>query len=119
MSLQRLYGLDRWSTQFSGQLDKHLHSKEYADEVQRLSGDELAELVDYLNSVRRALARKPNPTYRPPQVLDRLDSTSNSFRKCLHELQAICHSKRSSQRPTNWLGLGWSGCQRARVWRIQ
>ena len=28
-----------------------------------------------------------------PQVLDRLDSTSNPFRKCLHVLQTICHSK--------------------------
>jgi hypothetical protein len=63
MSLQRLYGFDRWSTQFSGQLDKLLHSKEYADEVQKLSGGELVELVNYLNGVRYSYY-KPNPTYR-------------------------------------------------------
>ena len=30
----------------------------------------------------------------PLQALDDLDSTGNSFRKCLHELQAICHLKK-------------------------
>ena len=28
------------------------------------------------------------------QVLDRLDCTSNSFRKCLHVLQKICYSRK-------------------------
>ena len=51
MSLQRLYGLDRSSTQFSDQLDELLHDKGYLDELRGLPEIELVQLVDHVNDV--------------------------------------------------------------------
>ena len=62
MSLQRLYDLDRWSTQFPGQLDELLHDSKYVDGFQKLPEGELVELIDYLNSVRGS-QHKSDPTY--------------------------------------------------------
>lgn len=52
MSPQRLYNLDRSSTEFSQQLYELLREKEYVDELQKLPEGELVQLVNYLNSVR-------------------------------------------------------------------
>jgi len=93
MSLQRLYDLDRWSTQFPGQLNELLHDTEYVDGFQKLPKGELVELVNYLNSVRDPYLMQVGSHLPLSQVLDRLDSTSDPFRKCLHALQTICHSK--------------------------
>jgi len=91
---QRLYDLDRSSNEFPRQLDDLLHETDYINELQNLPEGELVQLINHLNSVR-CPQRKSNPTYRLPlpQILDRLDSTSDAFRKCLHVLQTICCSK--------------------------
>ena len=52
MSLHRLYDLDGSSAQFSDELDRLLHEKEYVDGFQKLPEGELIQLVDYLNNVR-------------------------------------------------------------------
>jgi len=51
MSIQRLYGLDRSSAQFSHQLDELLHDKGCIDELRVLPEIELAPLVDHLDDV--------------------------------------------------------------------
>ncbi|KAF9643100.1 kinase-like protein, partial [Thelephora ganbajun] len=76
MLAQRLYELDRSSTQFPEQLDKLLHDKEWIEDLKLLPEDELVELIGCLNN-----------------VLDSLDSTGLPFRKGLHVLQEICSSR--------------------------
>jgi len=52
MFAQRLYGLDRSSTQFPEELDKLLHEKEWVEQVQLLPEDELVGVISYLDDVR-------------------------------------------------------------------
>jgi len=91
---QRLYDLDRSSTKFPRQLNTLLHEAYYVDDLQKLPKGELIQLINHLNSVRYP-QHKPNLAYclSLPQILDRLDSTSDAFRKCLQVLQEICCSK--------------------------
>ena len=51
MFLQRLYDLDRSSTQFSDQLDELLHDKGYIDGLWGVPENELVQLVDHLYDV--------------------------------------------------------------------
>jgi len=88
MSLQRLVDLDRSSVQFSDQLDKLLHDKEYVAELLRLPDPELTQLVDYLNNVGFPFAIESQLMF--PQILIRLDRTGGSSRKCLQVLRKIC-----------------------------
>ncbi|KAF9641912.1 kinase-like protein, partial [Thelephora ganbajun] len=76
MLTQRLYELDRSSTQFPEQLDKLLHDKEWIEDLKLLPEDELVELIGCLND-----------------VLDSLDSIGLPFRKGLHVLGEFCGSR--------------------------
>jgi len=49
--LKRLHGLDRTSSQFHKRLSGLLRSEEYRSAVPNLQGEDLAWLVDYLESV--------------------------------------------------------------------
>jgi len=49
--LKQLHGLDRTSSQFHKRLSGLLHSEAYRSAVPNLQGEELAWLVDYLESV--------------------------------------------------------------------
>ena len=51
MSAQRLYELDRSSTQFPEQLDELLHDEEWERQLQLLPEDELMELTGHLDDV--------------------------------------------------------------------
>ena len=52
MLTQRLYELDKLSTQFPEQLNELLKDKEWVGLLQLLPEAELVELVGYLNNVR-------------------------------------------------------------------
>ena len=106
MSPQRLYDLNRSSTQFSYQLDKLLHEKGYVDELQKLPEGELVRLVNYLNIVRYPQC-KPDPTHRSHRSwtvsiapVTRLESAFTCYRRYVTR-------ERCSQQPTNWLGCDW------------
>ena len=92
MSAQRLYELDRSSTQFPEQLNELLHDKEWEEQLELLPEGELAELTDYLDGVwlfsTSAISRSPHP-----QILDGLDPTGSPFRKYLRVLQKVCSSR--------------------------
>ena len=49
--LQQLYGLDRTSPEFDEQLSDFLRGEEYRKILPSLRSEELAQLVEYLNSV--------------------------------------------------------------------
>lgn len=88
MSLQRLLDLDRSSAQFSDQLDKLLHDKEYVAGLLELPDPELIQMVDYLNNV--GFPSVIEARLMLSQILVRLDRTGGSSRKCLHVLRKIC-----------------------------
>ena len=54
--LQQLRHLDKSSSRFHDQLCNILYGKEYKQSVPNLRGDDLAELVDYLDAVRCCIA---------------------------------------------------------------
>ena len=92
MSTQRLYELDRSSTQFPEQLNELLHDKEWVEQIKLLPEDALVELTGYLHDVW--LISTPTTFHSStPQILDGLDSTGSPFRKCLQILQKICSSR--------------------------
>ncbi|KAF9644348.1 kinase-like protein [Thelephora ganbajun] len=64
------------SSKFHDQLSNILYGQEYKQWVQGIRGDDVAELVDYLDS-----------------ALDTLDPASPGFRKCLRELRHICGTR--------------------------
>jgi hypothetical protein len=88
-ALQQLHRLDRSSSGFHKQLRDLLDGEDYKQCVSNLQGDDSAWLVDYLDKVRRRIVL-PHSPLKPAQILDVLDPTSSSFRKCLHELRHIC-----------------------------
>ena len=49
--IQQLYDLDKSSPQFHGQLSNLIHGQEYREHVSHLRGEDLARLVEYLDSV--------------------------------------------------------------------
>ena len=75
--LQQLRDLDRTSPHFYGQLSDFLRGDEYQNAVPNLQGEDLAWIVEYLDSV---LAGIP-------------DSASVVFQESLHELREICGAK--------------------------
>ena len=56
MASQLLYRLDRLSDLFPDRLYQLLHDEEHMERLVGLPGDELTELIDYLNDVRLPLA---------------------------------------------------------------
>ena len=54
-ALQQLHCLDRSLPTFHDKLSNVLYGEEYQQCVQKLQGDDLAWLVDYLDKVRRSL----------------------------------------------------------------
>ena len=92
MSAQRLYELDRSSTQFPEQLNELLHDKEWEEHLELLPEGELAGLTDYLDDVwlfsTPAISRSSYP-----QILDGLDPTGSPFRKSLQVLRKVCSSR--------------------------
>ena len=52
MSTQRLYELDKLSTDFPKRLDELLHDKQWVGDLKLLPKDELQKLIDYLNNVK-------------------------------------------------------------------
>ena len=92
MSAQRLYQLDRTSTQFPEQLNKLLHDKEWEQKLQLLPEGELVELTSYLDDVR-LISIQTTSRSLPPQILDGLDSVASPYRKGLYALQKICSSR--------------------------
>jgi hypothetical protein len=92
MSAQRLYELDRSSTQFPEQLNELLHDKEWVKQLRLLPEGELVELAGHLHDVW--LISTPTTSHSStPQILDDLDSMSSPSRKCLHVLRKICSSR--------------------------
>jgi hypothetical protein len=57
--LRRLLHLDQSSTGFSDELRNILDGEEYKGSVPNLQGDDLAQLVDYLDKVRRRINLPP------------------------------------------------------------
>ena len=92
MLAQRLYELDRSSTRFPEQLNDLLHDEEWARQLKPLPEDELMELIGYLDDVR-SIPASARFHLSPPQILDGLDGTGSSFRKCLLLLRKICSSR--------------------------
>ena len=56
MASQLLYRLDRLSDLFPDRLYQLLHDDEHVERLVGLPGNELTELIDYLNDVRLSLA---------------------------------------------------------------
>ena len=75
--LQQLHNLDRASPHFYEQLSDFLRGDEYQNAVPNLQGEDLAWLVEYLDSV---LVGIPN-------------SAGVVFQESLHELREICRAK--------------------------
>ena len=92
MSRQRLYGLDRSSTQFPEQLYELLHDKEWVEQLKLLPEGEIVELAGHLHDVW--LISTPTTSHSStPQILGGLDLMGSPSRKCLHVLQKICSSR--------------------------
>ena len=53
-ALQQLHRLDRSLPTFHDQLSNLLYGKEYQECVQKVQGDDLVWLIDYLDKVRRS-----------------------------------------------------------------
>ena len=87
--LQQLYGLNRFSPDFHGQLCDILNRKEFVQCVPELQDHEVIRLIDYLDKVRRRIAL-PQSLLMPAQIVDGLDPSSDASRKCLRELRSIC-----------------------------
>ena len=65
-ALKQLRGFDRASPQFHKHLSNFLHSEEYRNAVPSLQGEDLAWLVEYLDSVSlQTIFPNPPPTLSP------------------------------------------------------
>ena len=65
-ALTQLRGFDRASPQFHKHLSNFLHSEEYRNAVPSLQGEDLAWLVEYLDSVSlQTIFPNPPPTLSP------------------------------------------------------
>ena len=60
-ALQQLYRLDRSSSGFHYQLSGVLYSEDYKKCVHNLQGDDLVQLVDYLDKVRHCIVLLRSP----------------------------------------------------------
>ena len=107
-ALQRLYDLDKSSSQFHDNIYDILHrddyrkcvyvdgylnrvsGEEYQGPVLCLQGDDLVSLVDYLDTVRRPAALPHATSFTSAQALGVLSSSSSAFRVSLRELRKIC-----------------------------
>ena len=91
MQAQRLYELNRTSTQFPEQLKELLYDKEWEEQLGLLPEDELVGLTGYLDEVWLILTPTTSRSSLS-QVLDSLNPQGSPFRKCLHVLQKLCTS---------------------------
>ena len=89
---QRLYELDKSSTQFPEQLDELLHDTEWVKCLELLPEGELMELIGYLDNVR-PISTRTRSRSSSPQILDGLDRTGLPFGECLHALRKVCRSR--------------------------
>ena len=89
--LGRLYELDRSSPGFPEQLGKLLHDEQWIHALRLIPEGELEEPMRYLDNVR-FIPTPAEPT-NCPQILDILDPTDLSFRKCLDALQEVCSDR--------------------------
>ena len=88
--LQQLHDLDRASPQFYEQLGSFLRGEEYQNAAPNLQGEDLAWLVEYLDSVSLQI-NSLNLRSTPAQVLNGIsDHASPGFQECLHELGKLC-----------------------------
>jgi len=71
--LEQLRRLDTSSPEFHDRVSNILGGGEYREWVSTIEGDDLVGLVGYLD-----------------RALDKLDSASSAFRKCLRELRRVC-----------------------------
>jgi len=90
--LTHLRHLDTTSPTFQDQVSNILYGEEYTRWVSDIQGEDLMELVDYLDKVGRRISLLRSPL-NPHQVLNSLDPAIPAFRKRLRELRNICGSK--------------------------
>jgi len=90
--LTLLRRLDTTSPTFHDQVSNILYGEEYIRWVPDLQGEDLMELVDYLDKVGRRFSLLRS-LLNLHQALNSLDPTIPTFQKCLRELRNICGSK--------------------------
>lgn len=88
-ALQELDRLQKSSPDFSDQLYNAICRREYVQCTRNLEHDDLRWLTNYLDEVRRHVALFYSP-FKSAQVLNCLDPSGPTFRKCLRELRSLC-----------------------------
>jgi len=88
--LQHLYSLDNSSPNFLRVLYGLIRHDEDEQYSSSLGGEELAQLVDFLDDVcPLLLVFSPVPN-QAPQALNTIPTSDDVFRQCLRKLRAIC-----------------------------
>ena len=107
--LEQLRSLDESSPEFQSQVSNIVVAKEFKDWVPTIQDDDLVELVDYLDKVRRPLSLV-SFLFILPKALDTLDPRSSAFRRCLRELRHVCGTRTilpsSYTLSSKFLGIG-------------
>jgi len=92
--LHQFRDLNQSSPEFPDQLTSLLHERGFKDRVKTLQDQDSGWLVEYLDNVRLPVIL----TNSPPKLVQALNilypASPPSFRKCLHELRAICGSRK-------------------------
>ena len=92
--LHQFRDLNQSSPEFPNQLTSLLLERGFKDRVGSLQDNDSAWLVEYLDNVRTPVIL----TDSPPKLVQALNilypASPISFRKCLHELRAICGSRK-------------------------
>ena len=91
--LQKLRDLDRTSPHFHNRLIDFLHGNEYRYVAPSVQGEDLAWLVDYLDSVSLHTVSSVSLSPLAQVLCDISDSTSVPFQEPLDELSRICGIK--------------------------
>ena len=92
-TFQQLRDLDRASPQFHEQLSDILHGDAYQNVLPGLQSENLAWLVEYLDSVRPKITLLHLCPIVPQVLADISDHAGPIFRESLHELGKICGVK--------------------------